>query len=372
MQTIEVDKKSYLPIYQQIADYLREDLLSGNSKFEDQNGKLPSESEIAQAFSTTRMTLRKALKILEKEGLLIQHQGKGTFVIRESQTNSKATRRIGFMGFMLGDDELSIYRSSLFMGLEHSLAKQFPTENIMLPDSSLQGDFSRKLEEIQAMDLDGLILMVNLNQIPALLQSDLQKTPHIVICNSNNQLQKAGFNMLDVDNTRGIFILIEHLKSLGHHKIAFLGRKAVERFDTLVRLDAFKRALFEFDLEESDCPLILSNAAMEESVEQLLRDYKDVTAVVTPGYFLAADVIRALQSRGVKVPDDISVTGFDYYSDLQKLFQPLITTIRTPVLEMGSKAGEMLWKQILKQPLEKQVEIMDVELLMQETTARAR
>lgn len=372
MQTIEVDKTSYLPIYKQIADYLRKDLTSGKSQLKDSNGKLPAESEIARVFSTTRMTLRKALKILEKEGLVVQHQGKGTFVVQEAQANINSTKRIGFVGFMLDGYELSVYRSSLFMGVEHSLAKQFSAENIMLPDSSLLGDFSNKLEEIQEMNLDGVILMVNLNQVPALLQSDLQSMPHVIIANSSKELRKAGFNMLDVDNTQGIFLLIEHLKSLGHTNIAYMGRKAIERFDTLVRLDAFKRAVAEFGLDELKCPVILSHADMDDSVEQLLRDHKDVTAVVTPGYFLAADVIRALQSREIGVPEEISVTGFDYYADMQKLFQPLITTIKTPVFEMGGKAGEMLWKQILNKPLDNPMEMVDVELLVQQSTGPAK
>lgn len=372
MQAIEVDKTSCLPIYRQIADYLRNDIMSGRSELYDANGKLPSESEIARVFSTTRMTLRKALKILEKEGLLVQYQGKGTFVVRESQAVATSTKRIGFMGFMVAHAELSLYRTPVFMGIEHTLTKQFPTENIMLPISPLQSDFAERLQEIKAMNLDGIVLAVDLNQIPALLQSGLQDIPHVIVCNSNRELEKAGFNMLDVDNVQGISLVIDHLMSLGHSKIAFLGRKAVERFDTLMRLDAFRRVVVEAGLDEFDCPVVLSSADMEDSVERLLRDHKEVTAVVTPGYFLAIDVLRALRSRGVGVPEDISVTGFDYYSDTQQLFEPLITTIRTPVFDMGSKAGEMLWKQILNKPLERQTETMSVDLLVQETTAPAR
>lgn len=371
MQQIEVEKKSFLPIYRQIADYLRQDLLSGKSTLCDTDGKLPSEQRIAKAFSTTRVTLRKALKILESEGLIIQYPGKGTFIVQETQKKIIGTKRIGFLGFTLGNMEFNLHRSSVFMGIEQSLTKQFPTENILLHVSPLEGEFSKKINEIKEMNLDGLFVMVDLDQIPDLLQSELQKIPHVVVCNSNSELQQAGFNLIDVDNVKGISLLIEHLQLMGHRKIAFVGGEPVLRHDALMRQKAFSQAVTQLGLDQADCPVILGHPSIEEAVEILLEKHKDITAIVTAGYFLAADTMQALQTHDIKIPDDISITGFDYFPDTQKFIKPSITTIRTPIFEMGVKAGEMLWKQVLNKPIEKQ-EMMNVELLVQQTTTTVR
>lgn len=66
-----------IPIYQQLAELLREKIEKGEYAF---GSSLPSEREIAETYELNRMTVRKALDLLEKEGLLVRIQGKGTFI----------------------------------------------------------------------------------------------------------------------------------------------------------------------------------------------------------------------------------------------------------------------------------------------------
>lgn len=71
-----INKNSYIPMYEQVANELREDIVSNN--FND-NGNIGSQKELVDRFNVSVITIRKALSILEKEGLIIRKQGKGTF-----------------------------------------------------------------------------------------------------------------------------------------------------------------------------------------------------------------------------------------------------------------------------------------------------
>lgn len=373
MQQIDIDRNNPKPIFRQIADYLRRDILSESGRFRDNNGKLPPEDEVAQAFQTARVTLRKALKILEDEGLIVRTPGKGTFVTSRTKHEAVETKRIGLLDFMSPLAEMTFHRAALLNGIEHGLVSQFPTESILLRAANEDEAYSRRLAEIRDMDLDGVFIIANLTQTARLVHSDIRSRPHVVLCNGNPMLEKAGFNVVDVDNRKGMSLLVEHLCSLGHSRIAFMTRYPINRYDTQIRHEAFLQAVAKAGLDPDACPVLLGKQMnLEDVVEHVIDGSVDVTAIVTPGYFHSADVIYTLQSNGVRVPDDISVVGFDYFADADKFIRPQITTIRTPTFELGMKAGEMMCNQILNRPLRARREILDVELVVQSTTSAPR
>lgn len=87
-----IDKNSIVAMYQQIADELKKQVLTGKLKVGD---RIMTESEISQAYDVSRITVRKAIEILVEDGILVKKQGKGTFVAQKRLTRNGTA----FMGF---------------------------------------------------------------------------------------------------------------------------------------------------------------------------------------------------------------------------------------------------------------------------------
>ena len=80
--------------------------------------------------------------------------------------------------------------------------------------------------------------------------------------------------------------------------------------------------------------------------------------------------VAECQSNGIKIPDEISIAGFDDL-DMSSQIKPALTTIHVPSAEMGENAAEYLLAQIRQEPLEPLVEI-ETRLMVRETTAKPR
>ena len=145
---------------------------------------------------------------------------------------------------------------------------------------------------------------------------------------------------------------IEHLYSLGHRKIALIKGQEFSsdsqiRFDTILKASA-KRGI---KIDESH---IVQLEGLNPSPEvgfiagkKLLSQTRDFTALFAFNDMSAIGAIRALQEAGLRVPDDVSVLGFDdiYFAAFN---YPSLTTIRQPLFEMGELATQTLLKMLSK------------------------
>ncbi len=164
----------------------------------------------------------------------------------------------------------------------------------------------------------------------------------------------------------GLRQVIDHLVALGHHRIAYLNgprtswsnkerrrglRIAVQRHDVdLVDMGPFPPR-YEGGLQAADL-------AMAENV----------TAIVAYNDIMALGVLARLRDRGVRVPDDVSLTGFD---DLMfgALCQPPLTTVAMPVVPAGRLAVDLLLDRLANRDAEVRQDELDTQLIVRATTA---
>ena len=138
-----IEKVTSTPIYRQIADIIKSRIVSG----EWQDGsKLPAEPELAGKFGTSRLTLRKSLKILEGQRLLIQKKGCGTFI---TFNQTKKFR----IAVTLKIQEHDYYSLSVFAGLVKTLQMDSGNEIVLLE----QKNGSSMLQKFHDSGCDGLI-----------------------------------------------------------------------------------------------------------------------------------------------------------------------------------------------------------------------
>lgn len=185
-------------------------------------------------------------------------------------------------------------------------------------------------------------------------------------------LDEPDITYVDVDNYSGATTALQHLISLGHRKIAFAGKPALtsnhERLlgytDTLKKHDIPIEEKYiqtvEFSSIESGYEMMMRLLALEEPP----------TAVFSACDIMAYGAMRAIAEKGLSVPEDISVIGFDDIP-LACNMNPPLTTVRQPAVEKGSvAAGKLVDHLVNGKPLE--TKILDVELIIRDSTCQVK
>ncbi|GAB4436059.1 MAG: LacI family DNA-binding transcriptional regulator [Anaerolineae bacterium] len=153
----------------------------------------------------------------------------------------------------------------------------------------------------------------------------------------------GGANTIHVNDRHGARALVEHLIELGHRRIGLITCQVAQRAVS-ERVAGYNDAL-EVQAIASDETLIASGDYTFQSgyaaAQTLLDRRSDLTAIFAVNDRMAMGAIRALRERGVRVPEDVSVVGFDDIPDAAH-FDPPLTTVRQPSLDMGRLAARNL------------------------------
>ena len=175
---------------------------------------------------------------------------------------------------------------------------------------------------------------------------------------------------IGVDNVRGGYLATRHLIDLGHKRIAHLAGPD-EHVDAIHRLAGYRKALKEAELLHD--PRLTVNAAFEASggllaVNQLLESRRPFSAVFAANDESAYGARLGLHRRGIRVPEDVSLVGYDDLPGCMYTTPPL-TTVRQPLLEIGRRAARALLD-LLAGRMPTVDGALDVELIVRETTRR--
>jgi len=157
------------------------------------------------------------------------------------------------------------------------------------------------------------------------------------------------------NNELGGYLATRHLLELNRRQIVFVSNGSRERRATSVvgRFAGYQRALAEYNICQTvelgpGLPDILPE---EEYAYNAVSHYLDQGGTMDGVFAVNDDVaygaIRALQSRGLRVPDDVSVVGFDN-QDTAKFFLPPLTTVAQPMRKIGQQAASLLLERIHK------------------------
>lgn len=194
---------------------------------------------------------------------------------------------------------------------------------------------------------DGVVLIY---PFPQTIVDELRKMHPIV--SLVEQYGQSPLDCVDVDHHRGVERLVEHLKEQGHQRIGFFTwRYPVEAGWALRRYGAYVEMMTARGMNPrpEDAINVDPNRrlSLEQSYAEVIRRTKaGVTAWMCAADHQAFDLIKALQQAGLKVPQDVSVTGFDGL-DPQKGI-PKLTTVSIPFHQIGVIGGKRLLDLIQK------------------------
>jgi DNA-binding LacI/PurR family transcriptional regulator len=199
---------------------------------------------------------------------------------------------------------------------------------------------------------------------------------HVPIVSISGHQEVAGVTNIQLNHKLAARLALKHLSDLGHRRVAFM-KGQEQTVDTDYRWKEIIETARACGMELHQELLIKltenswSPALGYGPVKALVSRTRDFTALFAFNDIAAFGAIRALHEAGLRVPDDVSVIGFD--DVLSAPFGiPSLTTIRQPLREMGKMGAESLLKRINhpKAPYPQRV-IVQPELVIRESTARA-
>jgi LacI family transcriptional regulator len=164
----------------------------------------------------------------------------------------------------------------------------------------------------------------------------------LVLCGRPLPGQDAPGDVVAVDNDGGSRAVTRHLVELGHRRIAYITGPS-GRTTTTARLAGFRAAAAEAGVEVDENLVVhgdFSRQAGREATERLLAAGAEFTAVLAANDLVAAGVVQALRSAGLRVPEDVSVAGYDDLPTAVDVW-PNLTTVHVPLEEVGRKAVEL-------------------------------
>lgn len=273
---------------------------------------------------------------------------------------NKRTYTIGVIAEEIGDS----YSSPIISGIEQYLRKReyFFLTVVHRHDQALLSRYSQLLSE---RGVEGIITV----------DTTVQEAPMLPTVAIAGHKKLKGVTNIVLDHEHAAILALNHLKDLRHERIAFMkgnpiSSDAKDRWDAICRVATQVGVNVDPDLTvqiDADDPTPMLGYPFTK--ELLARD-KPFTAIFAYNDISAIGAIRALQEHGLRVPQDVSVLGFDDIPGAA-FYSPSLTTVRQPLNRMGEVAAQTLLDRVEgKKEYPSEIAI-EPELVVRESTADA-
>ncbi|EOD00843.1 LacI family DNA-binding transcriptional regulator [Caldisalinibacter kiritimatiensis] len=183
-----------------------------------------------------------------------------------------------------------------------------------------------------------------------------------------------GFDIpnVDIDNFLAGYDATEYLVKQNHHRIAIVRAPLSDETAGVERYEGYKKALEDYGIDFDEKLVKEGNFKADtgyKAMEDLLELDSPPTAVFCVNDEMACGVINCVVEKGLKVPEDISVVGFDDIP-LASMFIPSITTIRQPIYDMGALSMELMYKMIKGEKVESKTYVLPHKLVVRQSTMK--
>jgi LacI family transcriptional regulator len=191
----------------------------------------------------------------------------------------------------------------------------------------------------------------------------------VVLANSDTPVPTV--DQVLVDDYYGGYLVGQYLMSLNHRRIGCITLSTSELYEER-RIAGFRQALADCNIELTEKEISVGNGRYEsghKAIQELLQRCPDLTAVFVFNDLMALGAINALQAHDVRVPEDLSIVGYDniLYSSV---FMPALTTIAQPIATIGQECIARLLERI-DQPEKQPTHLMlQVELIERSSCRR--
>ncbi|WP_438347946.1 LacI family DNA-binding transcriptional regulator [Paenibacillus sp. FA6] len=235
---------------------------------------------------------------------------------------------------------------------------------LMFISKDVGGNKSGYLENCKIRGVDGVVVILSDYEDPyfqELLDSDI---PCVILDYVTSQA-----HTVYSDNHEGSLLAVEYLHSLGHRRIAHISG-GMNTFAGSNRVQGYEMAMASLALERQESYIVHSTYYSIESGYAAMMGLLDLpdrpTAVFAAGDHLALGAMRAAKERGLSIPKDLSIVGFDNI-ELSQYITPALTTIAQDTVLMGHEAAEILIRSIDDPSLVLESVVLPVNLVIRDS-----
>ncbi|AZN42173.1 GntR family transcriptional regulator [Paenibacillus albus] len=364
------------PLYSQILGILRERIAQGEYVTGQQ---LPTELELAEQFGVSRITSKRALIELEREDLIYRRRGSGSFVKKRDE--AKKTVEVPIMPSSSMIISMVLPFVSPNNSLEHmqSVAQYLESKGYYLSIHNSNWSIERERELLISLPKRGTAGIIlypvstqhNLDVVHALHMNDYP----IVTLDQYYNLLTMGSSVSD--NAGGGYIAASKLIELGHTRIAFISTVGIQYRSTVRdRFFGYSKALkdngipLDIELCFSDLPSDAEGAqpVRREFYKKLVSKLQElhVTAIQAEHDMVALDCLKAALDLGIKVPEELSIIGFDN-SDPSAQAEVPISTLEQNYEEIGRRSAMMIVDHLENGTIQQERAIIPVKWVSRES-----
>lgn len=334
-------KKVFVPEYRRVYNELKKQIDQGIYKAGDQ---LPYERNLCSLFSVERVTVRKALDLLVADQLIEKRAGLGSFVLNREpgEDVSEPMPNILFVMRKNQNDlqqNVTAFNALLFFPLEQA-CRDYGYSLVYIglqPDEDI-------ITIMQQHPCSGMFLVSTVSdEVVEHLKSN--GLPFLCI----NHFNAHTISVLP-DNDKGAHAAVSDLIALGHRRIAYLNGSQTAT-NAVERKNGYRRALYEHGLPfqrrlimEGDWTVDGGEEAMGALLDELPLEQRP-TAVFSASDMMAIGAMRAIKARGMSVPEDISVMGFDNIN-MCTICSPALSSIAMDMQQMAIVAVDHIMQLI--------------------------
>lgn len=358
---METEKgRKQIPKYQAVVDFVHAHIRTNRLPL---GAKLPTEKELCELLSVSADTVQRAMKRLTEEGTVLRRQGSGCYVARRE---AEPVREAPSVFSLIVDDWYDFTGSKFYAeGVGEYLAEKGCGVEVHAADRDLYNELAiiRRLRE---KGVDHILVAPVMSEWAAREFNKLIADGMRFTFLDRRLLGVTG-DLAEADNVGGMRLLCEHLIGLGHRNILFLGQRPMILSSEQDRLVGYKAALAAHGLPIREEDIVLSRDYLD-ILRARLQSGDRPTAVAAVNDGAATYAIQVAESCGLRVPEDLSVTGFDGLG-LRRDGTPVLTAVRQPFKEIGRRAAELAYGRSLHPEAEGFTAItLPVELVMGNTT----
>ncbi|WP_409305946.1 LacI family DNA-binding transcriptional regulator [Peribacillus sp. SCS-155] len=217
---------------------------------------------------------------------------------------------------------------------------------------------------IQERLADGVILLTA--RMP---KHKIQELAHsIPVVLSCEYIDGIDISTVTIDNISSSRKVVDHLVQMGHSRIGII-TGPLNIVLSRDRLKGYRQSLYQNEIEPEESLVQEGDFSMESGYQMCLRLLslnQPPTAIFASNDEMAIGTIKAIKHKGLRVPEDVAVVGFDNVK-LSTIVDPELSTVSQPKMEIGRKSMELLLKEIRNEPIEKRQIVLHDELIIRES-----
>ncbi|CAN5510327.1 LacI family DNA-binding transcriptional regulator [soil metagenome] len=317
--------------------------------------------------ATASRALRGAVNVSEQARAAVQRAASDLAYSPNLAARSLVTGRSGSIAFLVAESEDRLFADPFFLGLlrgAQSVLAEAQVQMVFTVAGS-KADRDRFVRYAAGGHVDG-VLLLSLHGDSA-LPAELESHGVATVLSGRPLADSERFYYIDSDNLGGAQTATEHLIAGGRRRIATI-TGPLDMAAGQDRLAGYREALRRAGMELTEDLVVTGDFTAQGgylAMGDLIDRHPDLDAVFAASDLMALGAMRTLQARGLRVPADVGVVGFDDLAD-SALAVPSLTTVRQPIAGLGQSMATLLLQRLQGETAQR-CTVLGVELVQRDS-----